>query len=95
MAVIILQAGVALLFAVMAVRAFQSATLVDRALAVLLVVGVILLFAAPKTVAVYWLLACAAAYLVSQISTGARPVSRALPLLGAVLTAALGWLSGP
>ena len=93
MALTVLQGCVVLLYAVMAARAFQSGTTADRLLGVVLLVGLILIFTVPTPVAAWWLIACAGAYLISQIMTSARMLSRGLPMLAGVLTAAWCWCS--
>ncbi len=89
MTVVILKVCVTSLYLLMAVRAFQSGTTIDRLLGVYLLAGLVMLFTLAKSIATACLLAGAAAYLVSQVLTSARWVSRALPLLAAVLTVAL------
>lgn len=78
------------LYALMALRALQSASFWDRVLAAALVVGLALLVVLPGPVASAWLLGCALAYLVSQVNTGARPLSRALPVVAGLLAGVLG-----
>jgi hypothetical protein len=80
---------VALLFALMAVRAFLSGSVADYLLAGVQGIGVLLLFSDYRGVASWLLLASAAAYLLSQILTGARPLSRLLPLAGGVMVVIL------
>ncbi|MCB1703615.1 MAG: hypothetical protein KDI17_02075 [Halioglobus sp.] len=77
----------AALFALMAFRAIRSGTALDYLLGASQVIGVLLLFTAYREVACYLLLASAIAYLVSQLLTGARAISRLLPLAGAVAVA--------
>ena len=89
MAMVILKVGVTTLFLLMAVRAFQSGTTVDRLLGAYLLAVLAILFTAALPVATVFLLAGAAAYLVSQVLTSARWVSRTLPLLAAGLTVAM------
>ena len=55
--------------------------------------GVMLLLLVPIPYAGSWLVACAGAYLISQIMTSARPLSRGLPILAGVLVGALIWLA--
>ena len=85
MALAIVKVCVVVLYALMAVRAFQSGEKTDRLLAAVLVIGLILLFTIPITLATYWLIACAGAYLISQILTSARVLSRGLPILAGAL----------
>lgn len=74
---------VAALFLLMAFRAFRSASVTDYLLAGTQCVGLVLLLAGFYQLAYYLLLITAAAYLLSQVVTGARPISRLLPVLGA------------
>ena len=71
------------LFAMMALRAFRSASAMDYLLGVTQCFGLLLLLSNYYQVASYLLLITALAYLLSQIVTGARPISRLLPLAGA------------
>ena len=84
-----LMVAVTALTLLMAVRAFQSGTILDRVLGGFLLVGLVLLFMAPDSIAVCWLAMGASFYLISQIITSARMLSRALPLLNAFFLAAL------
>ncbi|MFT6050550.1 MAG: hypothetical protein ACJAZ0_001786 [Halioglobus sp.] len=70
---------------IMALRAFQSGTVKDHLLGPVLIIGLILFFTISTSFSAYWLMACAGAYLVSQIITSARPLSRDLPVLAGVL----------
>ena len=74
---------IAVLFSLMAFRAFRSATTMDYVLCATQCVGLLLLLSNYRQVASYLLLITALAYLLSQIVTGARPVSRLLPIVGA------------
>ena len=85
MTMTLVTAGVALLVALMGVRACQSGTAWDRLLGVVLFAGLLLLFLAPRLIAVGWLLAACGGYLTSQILTAARPVSRVLPVLASAV----------
>ncbi|CAA0079225.1 Uncharacterised protein [Halioglobus japonicus] len=76
---------VALLFTLMAVRAFLSGSVLDYVLAGTQGIGVLLLFSQYHDVALWLLLASVVAYLLSQILTGARLVSRLLPLAGGAM----------
>lgn len=80
------------LFALMGLRAFQGGTGMDRLLGVFLLAGLLMLFLAPEMVAVGWLLLGAAWYLVSQVLTSARLVSRTLPILAGAFVALLYYL---
>jgi hypothetical protein len=74
---------VAALFSLMAFRAFRSASTMDYLLGATQCVGLLLLLSDYRQFASYLLLITALAYLASQIVTGARPISRLLPILGA------------
>jgi len=74
---------VAALFSLMAFRAFRSASTMDYLLGATQCVGLLLLLSNYREFASYLLLLTAVAYLVSQVLTGARPLSRLLPLAGA------------
>jgi hypothetical protein len=76
---------IAALFLLMAFRAIRSGSTTDYLLAATQCVGVLLLLSPYRDAASYLLLLTAAAYLVSQILTGARLVSRLLPLAGAAV----------
>ena len=68
----------------MAFRAFRSASTMDYLLGATQCVGLLLLVSNYRQFASYLLLITALAYLLSQIMTGAKPISRLLPLAGAV-----------
>ena len=70
------------LFSLMAFRAFRSASTVDYLLGATQCVGLLLLLSNHSQFASYFLLITALAYLISQIVTGAKPISRLLPLAG-------------
>jgi hypothetical protein len=74
---------VAALFSLMAFRAFRSASAMDYLLGATQCVGLLLLLSNFRQFASYLLLITALAYLLSQIVTGAKPISRFLPLAGA------------
>ncbi|MFT6275314.1 MAG: hypothetical protein ACJAZ0_001408 [Halioglobus sp.] len=93
MALIFLKLCIVVLNAVMAFRAFQSGTLTDRLLGAVLVIGLILFFTIPTSFSACWLMACAGVYLVSQVMTSARPLSRGLPILAGALAGVLCWAS--
>ncbi len=78
-----IHAAIAALFMVMAVRAVRSGSVLDYLLSAAQLVGVLMLFSSFVQVALYLLLLTAVAYLISQITTGARPISRILPVAGA------------
>jgi hypothetical protein len=71
------------LFSLMAFRAFRSASTMDYLLGATQCVGLLLLLSSYRQFASYLLLITALAYLLSQIVTGAKPISRSLPLAGA------------
>ena len=71
------------LFSLMAYRAFRSASTMDYLLCATQCVGLLLLLSNYHQFASYLLLITAFAYLLSQIVTGAKPVSRLLPIVGA------------
>ena len=71
------------LFSLMAFRAMRSASTMDYLLGATQCVGLLLLLTNYYQFASYLLLITALAYLLSQIVTGARPISRLLPLAGA------------
>jgi len=74
---------VAVLFSLMAFRAIRSASTMDYLLGATQCVGLLLLQSNYRQFALYLLLITALAYLLSQIVTGAKPISRLLPLAGA------------
>jgi hypothetical protein len=76
---------VAALFSLMAFRAFRSASTMDFLLGVAQCVGLLLLLSKYRQFALFLLLITALAYLLSQIVTGARPISRLLPIVGAAI----------
>jgi hypothetical protein len=79
---------VAALFSLMALRAFRSGSTVDYLLGATQCVGILLLLLSDfRQLACWLLLATACAYLLSQILTGARPISRLLPIVGAMAAA--------
>lgn len=80
-----LYGAIAVLFALMAFRAFRSGSATDYLLSATQVVGVLLLLSPWRELACYLLLITAVAYLISQVLTGARVVSRLLPVVGAVV----------
>ena len=71
------------LFCLMAFRAFRSGSALDYVLGAAQCIGVVLLFTAYHELACYLLLLTAFAYLLSQVLTGARLISRLLPLVAA------------
>ncbi len=91
-----IQVLVIALFSLMAFRAFRSGSTLDYLLGTAQAIGLALFLCKHIQFASYLLLVTAVAYFASQIATGARPVSRLLPLAGAisvivVLVAAMGF----
>lgn len=80
---LIIYTVVAALFSLMAFRAFRSASTLDYLLGATQCVGLLMLLSYYRQFALYLLLLSALAYLLSQMVTGARPVSRLLPIVGA------------
>jgi hypothetical protein len=80
----IIYSAVVALFSLMAYRAFRSASTMDYLLCATQCIGLLLLLSNYRQFASYLLLLTALAYLASQIMTGARPVSRLLPIAGFV-----------
>lgn len=78
---------VAVLYSLMAFRAFRSGSAVDYVLGGTQCFGLVLFFTAYRDLACYLLLFTAFAYFLSQVLTGARLISRLLPLLGAATIA--------
>lgn len=75
--------AVTALFSLMVFRTFRSASKMDYLLGATQCVGLLLLLSSYRQIALYLLLLTALAYLLSQVVTGARPISRLLPLAGA------------
>ena len=75
------------LFSLMAYRAFRSASAMDYLLCATQCIGLLLLLTNYRELASYLLLITALAYLASQIITGAKPVSRLLPIVGSLAIA--------
>jgi hypothetical protein len=73
---------VAALFSLMAFRAFRSASTIDYLLCGTQCIGLLLLLSHYRQFASYLLLITALAYLLSQMVTGAKPISRLLPIVG-------------
>lgn len=93
MAMTIVKMCIVTLYLLMSVRAIQSGTMNDRLLVAAMLIGLILLFVAPLPLSACWLIACAGGYLISQVVTSARMLSRGLPLLAGTLTGVLWWMS--
>lgn len=94
MAMTIVKVCVVTLYLIMSIRAVQSGTMTDRFLVAAMLIGLVLLFVAPLPFSACWLIACAGGYLISQVVTSARMLSRGLPLLAGALTGVLWWMSG-
>jgi len=86
---LVVKASICVLVMVMVVRTFQSGTATDRLLGVFLLGGLALFGLVAPVVGAFCLLPGAAWYLTSQVLTGARWVSMALPVLTGVLLLAL------
>ena len=78
---------IAALFLLMAFRAFRSASITDYLLGATQCVGLLLLLTNYRDLASYLLLITALAYLLSQIVTGAKLISRLLPIAGVAAVA--------
>lgn len=76
--------AVVMLFSLMALRCFRSGSVSDNVLGASQCGSMLMLLSPYRTFTLLLLLMTAIAYFVSQILTGARPVSRLLPLAGAV-----------
>ena len=81
----LLMITIAAVFLLMAYRAIRSGSRLDNLLAATQILGVIALLTPYRVFALYLLLATAAAYLASQLMTGARRLSRLLPVGAAAL----------
>ena len=79
----IIPAVIAAVFLVTAFRALRSGSIFDYLLAASQIAGVLLLFSSYEQAALNLLMLTAIAYLSSQVATGARPISRLLPVAGA------------
>jgi hypothetical protein len=73
---------VAALFSLMAFRAFRSASTMDYLLCATQCIGLLLLLSDYRQFASYLLSITALVYLLSQMVTGAKPMSRLLPIVG-------------
>ena len=80
-------AAIATLFLLMAARAFRSGSRTDYLLGIAQCLGVLALFSPLQHWALLLLLGTACGYLASQVVTGARTISRLLPLAGAAAVA--------
>ena len=75
-----------ILFALMALRAFRSGSATDYLLCGAQCLGLLAMLGNYRQIGSYLLLITALAYLASQLVTGARPMSRLLPIAGALAT---------
>ena len=90
--ILILNTVIAIPFLLMAYRAFRSGSATDYLLCATQCVGLLLLLSEYRQLALYLLLLSAIAYLISQIMTGARPISRLLPIVGVLSVLPSLWL---
>lgn len=77
--------AVLLFFGLMVLRAFRSGSAVDYLLGGAQVVGLLVMLGDYRQIGAYLLLITALAYLASQVVTPARPISRLLPIAGALV----------
>ncbi len=87
----ILKLAISVVFGIMAVRAWQSASQSDCILAAAQLLGVIAMLVFDTSLALYFLLVTCAAYLLSQVLTGARVISYVLPLASAGIVGLYLW----
>jgi hypothetical protein len=78
--------AILILFSLMALRAFRSGTATDYLLCGAQCIGLLTMLSHYRQIGAYLLLITALAYLLSQIVTDARPISRLLPIPGAMAT---------
>lgn len=78
--------AILILFSLMALRAFRSGSATDYLLCGAQCIGLLALLSNYRQIGSYLLLITALAYLASQVVTGARPLSRLLPIAGALFT---------
>ncbi|MFT5445650.1 MAG: hypothetical protein ACI9DC_000811 [Gammaproteobacteria bacterium] len=74
-----------ILFSLMALRALRSGSVTDYLLCGAQFIGLLAMLGNYRQLGSYLLLITALAYLVSQIVTGARPISRSLPIAGGLV----------
>ena len=78
--------AILILFSLMALRAFRSGSATDYLLCGAQIIGLLAMLGNYRQIGSYLLLITALAYLASQVVTGARPISRSLPIAGALVT---------
>ena len=78
--------AILVLFSLMALRAFRSGGATDYLLCGAQFIGLLAMLGNYRQIGSYLLLITALAYLASQVVTGARPISRSLPIAGALVT---------
>ena len=78
--------AILVLFSLMALRAFRSGSATDYLLCGVQFIGLLAMLSNYRQIGAYLLLITALAYLASQVVTGARPISRSLPIAGALVT---------
>jgi len=77
--------AILILFSLMALRAFRSGSATDYLLCGAQFIGLLAMLGDYRQLGSYLLLITALAYLASQVITGARPISRLLPIAGALV----------
>jgi hypothetical protein len=77
--------AILILFGLMALRAFRSGSTTDYLLCGAQFIGLLVMLGDDRQIGAYLLLITALAYLASQLVTGARPISRSLPIAGALV----------
>lgn len=78
--------AILILFSLMALRAFRSGSATDYLLCGAQFIGLLAMLGSYRQIGAYLLLITALAYLASQVVTGARPISRSLPIAGALVS---------
>ena len=76
-----------ILFGLMAARAFRSGTATDYLLGGVQCPGLLSMLGDYRQIGAWLLMVTSVAYLASQVMTGARPISRALPIVAALVIA--------
>jgi hypothetical protein len=77
--------AILVLFSLMALRAFRSGSATDYLLCGAQFIGLLAMLGDYRQIGSYLLLITALAYLISQVFTGARAISRLLPIAGALI----------
>lgn len=77
--------AILILFGLMALRAFRSGSATDYLLCGAQCFALLAMLVDYRQIGSWLLLITALAYLASQIVTGARPISRSLPIVGALV----------